>query len=103
MLFRSRATNKFTYGAFVLPDPSTANTYFGLPNNMIVQYGNAGTASSAGTANNFPEAFPNACQIVIPVQIGTTHVSVSYSGTTTTGFVAYAASTVSIAYIAIGY
>ena len=97
----NRSTGKFSYGGFILPNP-VSYKYVGMPNGVLQQFGQ-GTASNAGTAVNFGTAFPTICVAVVCTQVGSTHVTVSANGITTTGFTAYAASTEPFAYIAFGY
>jgi hypothetical protein len=97
----TRATGKFAFGGFTLPDPSTSK-YVKLPNGLIMQFGQ-GTASSAGTSVTFATAFPNFCVSVVTNAIVNPAVATSVNTLTTTGFTAFCGSTNPITYIAFGY
>lgn len=97
----NRTTQKFSYGGFTLPNPSSTK-YIKLPNGLIAQFGQ-GTASSAGTTVTFPTTFPTQCFTVVTTMIGNPALATSANNLTTAAFTAYCSSTEPVSYIALGF
>lgn len=97
----TRATGKFAFGGFTLPDPSSTK-YIKFPNGLIAQFGQ-GTASNTGTVVTFPTAFPTQCFAVLATQVGSTHLDVSANNLTTTNVTLYCSSTEPASYLALGF
>jgi hypothetical protein len=79
--------------------------YAKLPGGLIMQWGGA-SFSTAGAANTFPVAFPNACLSLAAGNSGTSGLTVlmSYTAVSSTGFTAKSSSGAgSYYYMALGY
>ena len=95
--FGSATPIQLTKGAI----SASASGYTFLPGGIIIQWGTA-SASSGGSTNNFPLAFPTSAWAVVPTEIGNDRLSISVDSLGLSSFKAYCSVARNIYYIAIG-
>lgn len=97
-----RGTSEFSFGGFTLP-AFPANKYFGLPNGLLIQFGQVTTGPTGANAL-FPIVFPNAALYVFTSPVAGAATATSANGIAANGFTAFAATaSTPVSYIAVGY